>query len=131
MVAAIWHFFLIDPNEPGSAIGTGVVLLASFAIIAAIVRHRVISTMLKKQMEVENARSRAILEAGFDGTADVESGRLVRVTAGFAAALGAEVQALEGQDLASAFPIKVSAGRAQQDAVPFLDATGACATCRF
>ena len=111
--------------ERGLFIGTGVILIAAFAIIAAIVRHRIwLHEAQLSQLQTEAKRARALLEAGFDGTADVVDGRLSGVSDGFACALGMLVAEVEGQPIAQVLPMPSGSNVGRQDAVPFLDQKG-------
>lgn len=112
-------------DQLGRYIGSGTVLMASFIIIAAIVRLRELEVAVRLQsVRADAARARALLAAGFDGTADVVDGRLVNVSVGFSRALGCAVGDLDGRRVDHAFALSRSGDDHRDDAVPFLDGAG-------
>ena len=115
-----------ETEDYGSYIGMAVVLLAAFIIIAAMVGHRDwLHQTTIRQLGEEAVRARALMTAGFDGTADLWEGRLTRVTEGFAKALDSSVDDLEGQRLQDVLPVAETKESFRQEAVPFLDRSGA------
>ena len=126
---ALFVLVLHDLQQPwenrGLLIGTAVVLLAAFAITAASVRLRELLLNDRTQgAKAELERARVLLEAGFDGTADVVDGRLTHVSEGFAQTLGAKVSDLEGRTLEGAPALLRLDGPRREEAVPFLDSEG-------
>ena|GEM_PF-5393108 len=119
------NVLLAEPGMRGNWIGSGIVLLSAFAIIAAITRHRVwLHNANVRQLKQEVERARTILEAGFDGIADVVEGKLYHVTEGFGRALGRKPEELEGQSFEQVFPGQISSHKGRQEAVPVLDSDG-------
>ena len=114
-----------ETEDYGSYIGVAVVLFAAFIIIAAMVGHREwLHQTTIRQLSEEAVRARALMTAGFDGTADLWDGRLSRVTEGFASALGSSVEDLEGQLVQDVLPFAEAEESFRQEAVPFLDRNG-------
>ena len=119
------HAFSLPAGQRGILIGSASVLLAGFAITVALVRHRELLIQEREQEARADAeRARALLGAGFDGTADIVDGRLVHVSDGFAGALGCKASDLEGRPVDHAFTILAGNGPALDEAVPFLDGEG-------
>ncbi len=119
------HALTMPSEDLGSLIGAAIVVIAAFAVIAAIVRLRehLVEERLREARE-EASRARALLDASFDGVADVVGGCLTVVSPGFEAALGYEEGALKGRRLDEVFGSQLSGAEAVRDAMPFLDAQG-------
>ena len=126
LVVVVVNISRAETEDYGSYIGVAVVLLAAFIIIAAMVGHRDwLHQTTIRQLGEEAVRARALMTAGFDGTADLWEGRLTRVTEGFAKALDSSVDDLEGQRLQDVLPVAETKESFRQEAVPFLDRSGA------
>jgi len=117
--------WLVPPPERGVFIGLGIVMLAAFAIIAAITRHREVLYQLQLAHWVaETARARALLEASFDGTATIVSGRFRSASPGFCKSLELTEDALLGQAVDDVMPFTISPEVTREDAVAYLDSKG-------
>lgn len=128
-VMALVVLVLHDIQQPwenrGLLIGSAVVLLAAFAITAASVRLRELLLLDRTQIaKAEMERARVLLDAGFDGTAEVANGRLENVSSGFARALGSRPADLEGKDVDTAPALLRLDGPRREEAVPFIDSEG-------
>jgi len=111
--------------ERGLFIGFGIVMIAGFAIVGAIVRHREVLHQLQLgHFVAEGARARALLEASFDGTATVVEGKCVSVSPGFCSALKVQEEDLLSHSFMEAMPFTLRPGSTREDALPYLDSDG-------